>query len=76
MFDVNQFVAPFSRRGPEPPEKPPGRRGRNQDARVLANPAARRGTVGFPMIGKYFSNGWKNFDVFSNDWKNLPHIFQ
>ena len=28
------------------------------------------------MIGKYFSNGWKNWREFSNDWKNLSRVFQ
>jgi len=28
------------------------------------------------MIGKYFSNGWKNPAVFSNDWKKFSAIFQ
>ncbi len=28
------------------------------------------------MIGKYFSNGWKNQPVFSNDWKNFSPVFQ
>jgi hypothetical protein len=30
----------------------------------------------FPMIGKYFSNGWKILPDFSNDWKNLSAFFQ
>ena len=28
------------------------------------------------MIGKYFSNGWKNAAGFSNDWKNFSAVFQ
>jgi hypothetical protein len=28
------------------------------------------------MIGKYFSNGWKNRAVFSNDWKKFSPVFQ
>ena len=28
------------------------------------------------MIGKYFSNGWKNWSKFSNDWKKFSRIFQ
>ena len=46
---------------------------------VLANPVAHLQKASFPMIGKYFSNGWKNdpifpmigkiFRAFSNDWK-------
>ena len=28
------------------------------------------------MIGKYFSNGWKNPPVFSNDWKIFSPVFQ
>ena len=30
----------------------------------------------FPMIGKKFSNGWKNRREFSNGWKNFPSVFQ
>jgi hypothetical protein len=30
----------------------------------------------FPMIGKFFSNGWKTWTVFSNDWKKFPAVFQ
>ncbi|MBR6022556.1 MAG: hypothetical protein IK066_09100 [Kiritimatiellae bacterium] len=45
-------------------------------ARVLANPLARRGKGSFPMIGKFFSNGWKIPPVFSNDWKNFSAVFQ
>ena len=37
---------------------------------------ARRGKAGFPMIGKFFSNGWKIALGFSNDWKNLSAVFQ
>ena len=44
--------------------------------RVLHNPLARRRKAGFPMIGKYFSNGWKISACFSNDWKNLSRVFQ
>ena len=43
---------------------------------VLANLVARRGNGGFPMIGKYFSNGWKISGDFSNDWKNFSAVFQ
>jgi hypothetical protein len=35
------------------------------------------------MVGKYFSNGWKNFfqwlektGNFSNDWKKVSGVFQ
>ncbi|MBR4190594.1 MAG: hypothetical protein IKQ55_11610 [Kiritimatiellae bacterium] len=28
------------------------------------------------MIGKKFSNGWKNPPIFSNDWKNFSPVFQ
>ncbi|MBR4189815.1 MAG: hypothetical protein IKQ55_07630 [Kiritimatiellae bacterium] len=44
--------------------------------RVLANLVAHRGKGCFPMIGKYFSNGWKICGDFSNDWKNFSRIFQ
>ncbi|MBR3583486.1 MAG: hypothetical protein IKO01_08625 [Kiritimatiellae bacterium] len=37
--------------------------------RRLHNPPARRPDGSFPMIGKKFSNGWKNWPDFSNDWK-------
>jgi hypothetical protein len=30
----------------------------------------------FPMIGKYFSNGWKKCTDFSNDWKKFSAVFQ
>jgi hypothetical protein len=30
----------------------------------------------FPMIGKFFSNGWKKWVDFSNDWKKISGIFQ
>jgi hypothetical protein len=30
----------------------------------------------FPMIGKFFSNGWKNLSGFSNDWKKFSAVFQ
>ena len=43
---------------------------------VLHNPLDRRRKAGFPMIGKYFSNGWKISACFSNDWKNFPCVFQ
>ena len=59
-----------------PPEKHPSARRQHQDARVLANLLARRGNAGFPMIGKYFSNGWKISGGFSNDWKNFSAVFQ
>ena len=46
-----------------------------------ANLLAPRQNAGFPMIGKLFSNGWKNgpifptigkiFRQFSNDWKKF-----
>ena len=39
--------------------------------RVLANLVAHRERGCFPMIGKYFSNGWKILTDFSNDWKNF-----
>jgi hypothetical protein len=48
---------------------------------VWHNLVALRGKAGFPMIGKYFSNGWKIrvgfpmigkiFRAFSNDWKKF-----
>ena len=44
--------------------------------RALANLVARRGNGRFPMIGKYFSNGWKSLADFSNDWKNFSRVFQ
>ena len=34
------------------------------------------GKAGFPMIGKFFSNGWKIRAIFSNDWKNFSAVFQ
>jgi hypothetical protein len=49
---------------------------RGKRAWVRHNPAARRGKAGFPMIGKYFSNGWKIRADFSNDWKNFSCVFQ
>jgi hypothetical protein len=30
----------------------------------------------FPMIGNFFSNGWKIWPDFSNDWKNFSRFFQ
>ena len=44
--------------------------------RVLANLVAHRQNGSFPMIGKYFSNGWKISGDFSNDWKNFSRVFQ
>ena len=44
--------------------------------RVLANLVAHRERGGFPMIGKYFSNGWKISGDFSNDWKKFSRVFQ
>ena len=43
---------------------------------VWHNLVALRGKAGFPMIGKYFSNGWKIRAGFSNDWKNFSRVFQ
>ena len=42
----------------------------------LHNPLARRQKGSFPMIGKYFSNGWKKRLKFSNDWKKFSAVFQ
>ncbi|MBR4190461.1 MAG: hypothetical protein IKQ55_10935 [Kiritimatiellae bacterium] len=42
----------------------------------MANLLAHRQKAGFPMIGKYFSNGWKIRAGFSNDWKNFSRVFQ
>jgi hypothetical protein len=47
-----------------------------KNTRVLANLLARRGNAGFPMIGKYFSNGWKISAGFSNNLKNFSAVFQ
>jgi hypothetical protein len=44
--------------------------------RVLANLVAHRQNGSFPMIGKYFSNGWKIWADFSNDWKSFSRVFQ
>ena len=44
--------------------------------RVLANLVAHRQNGCFPMIGKYFSNGWKILADFSNDWKKFSRVFQ
>ena len=44
--------------------------------RVLHNPVAHGGRKSFPMIGKFFSNGWKKSDNFSNDWKKFSGVFQ
>jgi hypothetical protein len=40
------------------------------------NPLARRPPASFPMIGNFFSNGWKKWPDFSNDWKNFSPVFQ
>jgi hypothetical protein len=37
----------------------------------LANLVAHREKGCFPMIGNYFSNGWKISGDFSNDWKKF-----
>jgi hypothetical protein len=34
------------------------------------------GRKSFPMIGKFFSNGWKKSGVFSKDWKKFSGVFQ
>jgi hypothetical protein len=41
----------------------------------LHNLVARRERGSFPTIGKYFSNGWKNWRGFSNDWKTVSGGF-
>ena len=41
--------------------------GRDKDKLVKA---------GFPMIGKFFPNGWKIRAIFSNDWKTFQEVFQ
>ncbi|MBR4189959.1 MAG: hypothetical protein IKQ55_08360 [Kiritimatiellae bacterium] len=51
-----------------PPVLPDARNGHNLQA-------PRRKAI-FPMIGKKFSNGWKNRPVFSNDWKKFSAVFQ
>ena len=54
----------------EPKVEAEGRRGHKLEMRpVLHDPLALRPAPGFPMIGKKFSNGWKNWPEFSNDWK-------
>jgi hypothetical protein len=43
---------------------------------VFAQSGGPAGECGFPMIGKYFSNGWKKWAGFSNDWKKFSCVFQ
>jgi hypothetical protein len=42
----------------------------------LPDLVAHRQNASFPMIGKYFSNGWKISADFSNDWKNFSRVSQ
>jgi hypothetical protein len=44
--------------------------------RVLHNPLACRQKAGFPMIGKYFSNGWKIPSGFPIIEKKFSALFQ
>jgi hypothetical protein len=50
--------------------------GQCKNTRGLANLLAHRKNGSFPMIGKFFSNGWKITAGFSNDWKNFSAVFQ
>ena len=56
--------------------RPSAARTRKKGAWVLHNLLARWERASFPMIGKFFSNGWKNWARFSNDWKNFSAVFQ
>ncbi|MBR3584288.1 MAG: hypothetical protein IKO01_12700, partial [Kiritimatiellae bacterium] len=54
------------------PKRPPAL----PDARNGHNLQAPRRKAIFPMIGKKFSNDWKNRPVFSNDWKKFSAVSQ
>ena len=72
MLDVGNVVCLVS----EKQHVFPDMNGASPPPWVLHNPLAHRRNAGFPMIGKYFSNGWKIPACFSNDWKNLSPVFQ